>query len=396
MDNLLKKHTEWRNQCINLIASENAISPAVKEMYYSDLMHRYAEGLPYKRFYQGLKYYDKMEEKCTNAFLKHFKANFVDIRPISGAVANLAVFSALAEYGDNILSLGIDGGSHISHEKMGATGLLGYNIHNVNIVNGEIDLKNLKEKVKKLKPKFIILGGSVILFPQKVKEIREICKNMVIVYDAAHVLGLIFSGYFQDPLKEGADIITASTHKTFPGPQGGIIIGNISEELQKKIKRKIFPGILSNHHLHRIPALYETFKEQKKFGKQYIKQILKNSFILAKTLDDLGVKVLYKEKGYTNSHQVLIDVSIFGGGKECSQRLEDNNIIVNKNMIPGDTSVINPSGIRIGVQEMTRYGMKEKDFVKVGELIYKTLIKKRIKKEVVLLRNKFKKINYGT
>ncbi len=219
---LLNEHNNWRKNCINLIASENMMSPKAEKAYVSDLMHRYAEGMPHKRYYPGLKYVDEIEEHSMNSFKEHFNADFVDIRPISGTTANMAVFSALGEKGDIILTLGIEGGSHISHENVGAAGILGFNIEHIpfDTKNLNIDLEKAKEKISKLKPKFIVIGGSVILFPQPIRELKEVCKETgtKIIYDAAHVFGLIFSGYFQNPLKEGADIITSSTHKTFQGP----------------------------------------------------------------------------------------------------------------------------------------------------------------------------------
>ena len=386
-----------------MIASENVMSPLVKKAYFSDLMHRYAEGSPFKRYYQGLEYFDKIEDDTIREFKKHFKANFVDVRPISGTLANLAVFSALSKRGDKIITLGIEGGSHISHEKPGAAGILGLKVFHFDFDKRifNIDLKKARERILKLRPRFIVLGGSVILFPQPVKELKKICQRTgtKIVYDAAHVFGLISAGLFQDPLKEGADIITASTHKTFPGPQGGIILGNLEKGLQKEIRRKVFPGVLSNHHLHRIPALYLALLEMKKLGKGYGRQIIKNAKSLAQELYHFGFDVLGGENGFTQSHQVVVDVSKNGEGDFVAKRLEKSNIILNKNIIPGDkVEAKNPSGIRIGVQEMTRYGMKEKEMKKIASFIKRIILDKeslgKVKKEVVKFKRDFNKIRY--
>ncbi len=401
---LLKKHQDWRGNCINLIASENAMSPIAERAYLSDLMHRYAEGLPFKRYYQGLKYFDEIENKATEEFKKHFKVNFVDVRPISGTSANLATFSALTKRGDKILTLGIQGGSHVSHEIPGAAGILGLKVFHFDfdkkILN--IDLRKAKKKILKIKPKFIVIGGSVILFPQPVKELKRICQKTKtkIIYDAAHVFGLICAGFFQNPLKEGADIITSSTHKTFPGPQGGIILGNIDNDLQKKIQKKVFPGVLSNHHLHRIPALYLTLLEMKKFGKSYARQIIKNAKTLAKELYNFGFDVLGKEKGFTQSHQVIVNVRENGGGDFVAKRLERANIILNKNVLPGEekVDVIHPAGLRIGVQEMTRFGMKEREMKQTAKFIKEVVLDKKdqekIKRKVIKFRKSFKKLKY--
>ena len=400
---LLENHNNWRQNCVNLIASENVMSPFCEKYYVSDLMHRYAEGLPFGRYYQGLKYVDEIESLTQEKFKKHFGASFVDIRPISGTLANMAVFSALAERGDAILTLGIQGGSHVSHEKAGAAGILGLKSFHLGFDSETmmIDLEKSRKKIIEIKPKFIVIGGSVILFPQPIRELREICDQVgaKIVYDAAHVFGLITAGFFQNPLEEGADIITSSTHKTFPGPQGGIIIGNIDKELQRKIQDKVFPGVLSNHHLHRIPPLYFALKEMEEFGKDYVSQIMKNSEALAKQLDNFGFDVLGKERGFTMSHQVVVNVKKQGGGSAVAKKLEEANIILNKNIIPDDKSnPENPEGIRIGVQEMTRFGMKEKEMAVIAEFIKRIILDgediETIKEKVIELRKNFQEVKY--
>lgn len=399
---LVKKHNDWRGNCINLIASENTMSPICNKLYTSDLMHRYAEGLPFKRYYKGLKYVDEIESLTEEEFKKHFNINFADIRPTSGTLANYAVFSSLAKPGEKVMTLGLDGGSHISHEKGGAIGILKYDIEHVsyNPENLEIDVEKTGEKILNLQPKFIVLGGSVLLFPQPLKEIKEYCDQVgtKMVYDAAHVFGLITAGRFQNPFLEGADIITSSTHKTFPGPQGGIILANLEDEkLKTKIQNRVFPGFVSNHHLHRVPCLYVALKEMQAFGEEYTDQIIKNAKALAKKFDELGFEVIGKSKGYTESHQVLLRVSAQGGGKVVADMLEDQNIILNKNIIPHDNTddPDNPNGIRIGVQEMTRYGMKEKDMEKIAEFIADiTMNGKNVKEKVIEFRNNFKEVNY--
>ena len=209
------------------------MSPACEKLYVSDLMHRYAEGAPHKRFYQGLEYIDQIEDSVQEEFKKHFGAGFCDARPISGTLANYAAFAAISSRGDKILSLGVEHGSHVSHEKAGAAGTLGLEVGWLEYNDDcTMNAERSCAKILEYRPRFIVIGGSVILFPQPIKELREACDKVgaKIVYDAAHVLGLIAAGMFQDPLREGADLITTSTHKTFPGPQGGVILGNVGEE----------------------------------------------------------------------------------------------------------------------------------------------------------------------
>ncbi len=394
---LVREHDNWRKQCVNLIASENAMSPACERLYISDLMHRYAEGVPQKRYYQGLKYIDEIEILAQEEFKKQFGANFCDARPISGTLANYAAFAAISSRGDKILSLGVEHGSHVSHEKAGAAGTLGLEVEWLEYnddctMNAQLSCA----KILAAKPKFIVIGGSVILFPQPVKELRQACDQVgaKIIYDAAHVLGLIAAGVFQDPLKEGADLITTSTHKTFPGPQGGMILGNVDEDTQKKIQTAVFPQFSSNHHLHRLPALYGALREMQEFGKDYAAQIVKNAQTLAGELCDLGFNVLAKERGFTQSHQVLVNCGQPGSGGEAANLLERANIILNKNIIPGDgTNPRNPRGIRIGTQEMTRFGMEEGEMKEIAKFIKQVVLDKEspeaVGKQVAAFRADF-------
>lgn len=402
INSLLQRHNEWRSSCINLIASENVMSPACKKLYVSDLMHRYAEGTPRKRYYRGLEYIDQIEELVQGEFKKHFGAGFCDARPISGTLANYAAFAAISSRGDKILSLGVEHGSHVSHEKAGAAGTLGLEVGWLEY-NDDCTMNAEKScaKILEHRPRFIVIGGSVILFPQPIKELREACDKVgaKIVYDAAHVLGLIAAGMFQDPLREGADIITTSTHKTFPGPQGGMILGNVGEETQKKIQTAVFPQFSSNHHLHRMPALYGALREMQTFGKDYAGQIVKNAQALARELDSLGFNVLAKERGFTRSHQVLVNCGQPGSGGVAAAALERANIILNKNIIPGDgIDPRNPRGIRIGVQEMTRYGMKEDEMKQIAEFIKRVVLDKEnpetVGKEVAAFRAGFQGVKY--
>jgi len=378
------------------------MSPACEKLYVSDLMHRYAEGAPHKRFYQGLEYIDQIEDSVQEEFKKHFGAGFCDARPISGTLANYAAFAAISSRGDKILSLGVEHGSHVSHEKAGAAGTLGLEVGWLEY-NDDCTMNAEKScaKILEYKPRFIVIGGSVILFPQPIKELREACDKVgaKIVYDAAHVLGLIAAGMFQDPLREGADLITTSTHKTFPGPQGGVILGNVGEETQKKIQTAVFPQFSSNHHLHRMPALYGALREMQTFGKDYAGQIVKNAQALARELDSLGFNVLAKERGFTRSHQVLVNCGQPGSGGVAAAALERANIILNKNIIPGDgIDPRNPRGIRIGVQEMTRYGMKEDEMKQIAEFIKRVVLDKEnpetVGKEVAAFRAGFQEIKY--
>ncbi len=400
---IVRQHNVWRRfETINLIASENVMSPLAEYVYLNDMMGRYAEGPTGAKLYQGTKYMDILERICEELLSKLFNSKFVDIRPVSGTVANIAALYAVTEAGDLVASLPISAGAHISHRKVGAVGVL--RLKTVDLPwNSEIfniDVDKAVKIIEEYKPKVVILGGSVYLFPHPIKEISDAAHsvNAVVIHDSAHVLGLIAGRVFPNPLEHGCDIMTASTHKTFPGPQGGVIFTN-NEELSKKIENAVFPGVTSNYHQHRYPSLAITTIEMMIFGEQYAKQIVKNAKRLAEALYERGFKVLGENLGFTQSHQVLIDVRDLGGGEKCAKLLEEANIIVNKNMLPGDKNPQNPSGIRIGVQEVTRWGFKEEDMEVIAEFMTDILIRgkdpKTIRHKVVEFRKRFREVKYG-
>lgn len=401
--NLAKKHQEFFRNDIPLIASENIMSPLAKEMLLTDLGSRYAEGLPHHRYYQGNFYVDEIEDKIIELSNRLFRSKQTDPRPISGTNANMAVIYGFLNPGDIIAAPDLSGGGHISAAKFGAVGFRGLDIKTypydpdaMTVLPDEASKMIIKEK-----PKVCLFGQSVFLFPTPLKEMNDAFQEVGcrVWYDGAHVLGLLAGGRFQDPLREGADVITASTHKTFPGPQHGIILGSTSDENWKAVQRGVFPGTLSNHHLNSMAALGMTLVEELEFGKSYADQIIKNSKTLAEELASLGMNVLGESRGYTESHTLVADVTNFGGGKKVSETLESVGIILNKNLLPVDhnKNSQNPSGIRIGTQEITRIGFKESDCKELASLIIDSLKASdydHIKERVRDLKGRFNEIHY--
>lgn len=395
----------WRgSECLNMIASENVMSPLAHSVYNSDFMHRYAEGLPFKRYYQGTRFIDELESGAIELAREVFRAKQADLRVISGGSANMAAFAALASHGDLLFSPGVVGGSHISHEPFGVAGVLGLKVEHAVFDQNEynLDTDASVRKILETKPKLVTLGGSVILFPHPVKEFRQACDEIGarLLYDGAHVLGLIAGGMFQDPLKEGAEIFTSSTHKTFPGPQGGIILGNTDEKTWKQVQFRVFPGLISNHHLHRIPAMAMAMLETREFGKAYAEQTVRNAKALGAAMDEMGFEMIAAHKGYTETHQIIADVRKNGGGRHAASALERANIIVNKNILAWDdvNNPDDPSGLRIGTQELTRIGMKEREMKHIAELMKKVVIDgkdpEHVKKEALELRKGFQHVHY--
>ncbi|MEM3341359.1 MAG: serine hydroxymethyltransferase [Thermoplasmata archaeon] len=408
--NLLKEHNKWFEECLPMIASENIVSPYVKEALISDFGDRYAEGLPGERYYQGCPYIDKVELKAQELGRKLFNAPYVDVRPISGTVANLAVLFSLVKPGDKISAPNVSDGAHISSAKFGAVGVRGlepvtypWDRKNMNIdVDGTIRL------IKQEKPKLCLFGQSVFLFPTPLKDIMDAVKevNANVWYDAAHVLGLIAGGQFQDPLREGVDVISGSTHKTFYGPQRGIIIadpkerGMPKEKMLKKLTYGVFPGVLSNHHLHTMAGLGIAMAEFMEFGREYAAQVVKNAQALGQALYDNGFDVLCPHLGFTKSHTLALDVKKLGGATKIVEDLEKANVITNKNLLPWDSvdDALNPSGIRLGVQELTRVGMKESEMKEVADIFKNLAIDKKpieeVKQRVKELKRNFTKVKY--
>ncbi len=402
---MAKKHGELFRNSIPMIASENLISPLAREMMVTDLHNRYAEGLPGERYYQGNEFVDLIELKVQELAKKLFRSEYADVRPISGTNANMAVLFALTKPGDRITVPGVSAGAHISSAKFGAVGLRGLEPIEYPFDEEEmnLDIDGTIHTIREVRPKLALFGQSVYLFPTPLKEFRDAFEEVGahVWYDAAHVAGLIAGGKFQDPLREGAEMMTMSTHKTLPGPQHGMIIANPRDEKTKrKLTYGVFPGVLSNHHLNAMAALGVALAEHIEFGSQYAEQIIRNSKALGQALYERGFDVLAEKKGFTESHTLVVDVREHGGGKFASEALEKAHIIVNKNLLPWDdvSTALDPSGLRLGSQELTRIGMKEGDMKDVAEFMKRIVIDKedpkKVGEDVAAFKEDFQTIHY--
>lgn len=402
IENIVRLNEDWRSRCINLIASENVTSRRVRKAMASDFMHRYAEGHPGERYYRGVHYIDEIEEKLRENAEALFGCRHADVRPVSGTNANEAVFNLYIRPGSPIFVNSTPGGGHISHHRYGSAGKYTENIIDFPLTEDgyHIDVVKTQDLIRAVRPKLLIFGKSLFLFPEPLGNLRGICKEykIPVIYDAAHILGLIAGKQFQSPLSEGADIVTASTHKTFFGTQRGIILSNCGEDEWGRIDKGAFPGSSSNHHLDTLVGLAIAVNEFLGFGEAYAKQVISNAKTLAEALDRHGFDVQAKEFGYTESHQVAVDVGKYGGGKRVSGTLENNNIILNMNLLPNESlgNVSNPYGVRIGVQEMTRFGMGCEEMEQIADLIKDCVIDgKDVKQEVEKMRGGFQEVKYS-
>lgn len=405
---LLQKHHEWFKSVIPLIASENVTSPAVREAMICDFHHRYAEGWPGERVYAGCVYIDQVEILAMDLARELFKAEHANVQPVSGVTANLAAYTALTDPGDTMMCLSIASGGHISMGKKKFGGTAG-SVHGLEVEylpfdekRMNIDVEAAAKRIAEVKPKLVTFGGSVFLFPHPVKELSVVAKEngARVMYDTAHVSGLIAGGQFQDPLQEGAEIMTCSTHKTLPGPQHGMIL--CTKELADQINKAVFPGVVSNHHLHSVAALAVALAEMMEFGKEYTTQIVKNAKALSRALYDKGLAVLCPDQDFTSSHTLVVDVIKYGDGGTLEQKLERANIVLNRNLLPWDPRqgrhYKDPGGIRLGTSEVTRLGMKEGEMKEIAEFIKRLIIdgedEKSIADSVSKFRRDYQRVHY--
>lgn len=402
IEELVNQQNDWRGKCINLIASENVTSARVRGIMGSDFCHRYAEGHPGERYYQGTEIIDEIESLLKQQVKTIFHCKHADVRPISGTIANDAVFSRYIRPGDVVMVNSTPAGGHISHHRAGSVGKYTRNIVNFPLTQDgyHIDVEKTLDLMKALEPKVMIMGKSLFLFPEPVKEIAPLCrkKGIALIYDAAHVLGLVAGHQFQDPLGEGAPLVTASTHKTFFGSQRGVILSNVDDDEWRRIDKGAFPGSSSNHHLETLVALSIAAYEMMEFGVEYARQVVANAKCFAEKLFERGFKVQAEKFGFTQSHQVAIDVAEFGGGDAVARELKDNKIVVNMNLLPFEAldKVTNPSGIRLGVQEMTRVGMKEPEMERIADFFRKSLMEKKfVGDEVMEFRAGFQEVRFS-
>ena len=390
---------------LGMIASENIISPMVASVVNSDLHGRYAEGLPGKRYYQGCDDFDTIESVGIRLAKEVFDAPFANIQSTSGTVSNIGALKALAPSGGKITAVSTADGGHISHARMGAVGLrnLDLTTYPWNEDRMEPDIDASCAMIREVEPDCVLFGQSVFLFPTPMKEMADAAKECGanVMYDGAHVLGLIAGGVFQDPLREGADVMTGSSHKTFPGPQGGFVLSSSSDPVyQRKLNNAMFPGVCSSYHLHHVAGKVVALAEFKEYGKAYARDVVDNAKMLAQSLFSEGFDVLAESRGFTASHQVVTRHGELdsGAGAVAAQTLEQAGIITNMNMLPGDTKALKPSGLRLGVQELTRVGMGQHEMEDIAVLYRRLLIDGEepsvVKKSVEDLKSEFQIVRY--
>jgi glycine hydroxymethyltransferase len=335
----------------------------------------------------GTRFMDEIEEFGEELARDVFGAETADLRPLSGHVADMIFVACFSKPSDALMCVSPDDGGYPGLWDNGLAGLLGLKAVPLPFLKESmnIDVGKAEETIKRFKPKILIFGASLITFPHPVKELASVAREngALVGFDGSHVLGLIAGKHFQDPLREGAHALFGSTHKSFFGPQGGIILAD--KEHGEVIKAKIYPRFVDNAHWNRIAALTLALAEMKEFGKEYAEQVIRNAKALAKNLHSYGLPVKCPHLGFTESHQLILDFGGYERGREIAQKLQQANIIVD-------------CVIRIGTCEITRRGMKEGEMAKIAELIKRTVLDgenpEKIKGEVTRLCSEFQDIQY--
>lgn len=378
----VKRNEEWRGKrCINLLAPEAPTSPTVRALLSSEIGTRAAEGHigRVNRWFAGTQHIDEVEALCVELLKTAFRCRYADHRLMGSMLGNMTVYHALTQPGDTVMTASQPFGGHSSNRPDGPAGTRGLNIVDVpyNPETLEVDLPAFARLARQARPKLVVMGMSMTLFPLPVREMSDVIAEWggKFIFDGAHQAGLIAGGQFQDPLSEGAVILTGSAGKTFSGPQSGMIMWN-DPALTEPLTEAIFPVLVATHQVNRVAALAVAAAEMIEYGSRYMAQIVKNSQALGRALDERGIPMLGAERGYSQTHQVIANVRQFGGGLEVAHRLAEANIITNKNLIPGDgpEDWDRPSGLRIGTIEITRLGLREADMATLADFIARVLI----------------------
>ena len=400
VERIVRENDEWRTRkCINLNAAESVLSPRANLLLQSDLERRAAPGELGARHHKGARYVDQLDAIVTEQAKKVFRVSFAEHRPVTTSVANALALRSLTNVGDTIMALEAPRG-HPSWRQQGYAGFRGLNILDIPFDYAEwnIDLVKLRQLTEKLttRPKVFVVGTSVFLFPHPLKEIVEIASEVgaKVWYDAAHVLGLIAGGRFQDPIAEGAYMMTGTTSKTLSGPMGGVILHN-DPALDKDIRSNL-PGFISTLGHQRTAALAATLAEMSVFGADFAAQIISNAKVLARALDEEGFDVVGRKNGYTESHTILFDVSKQGGGDRVSGLFEKGNIVSSAYKVWSPDEAW--AGVRIGVTEVTRLGMKEAEMKQIARFMRQLAREQEdpenVAKEVADFRGQFTKVRF--
>ena len=389
-------------QSIVLYAGTNVINPKAARMLSSSIGSRSSLGYPGAKYNKGMEHADQLEIMLMSLMRKLFKARYVEYRVPSGSVANLYAYMATTSPGDKIMAFSDQAAGHVTHHAEGAAGLYGLEVNDVPFDYSKMDINPdvLMEKAKEVRPKLIIVAGSMCLFPYSVRAVRKAADEVGawVLYDAAHMGGMIAGGEFQQPLQEGADLMTGSTYKSFGAPPSGMVLTN-SAELGERLDKIAFPGLTANFDLSRTSAMIIAVMDLLAHGKEYARMCIDNAKALAESLHDGGCEVFkVGGKGFTNSQHVAVPAAKYGGGDAAANLLEKANLLTSGIELPLPPVKGDFNAMRLGTQEITRWGMRPDDMKTVADLFCRTLVKKenpeKLKTEVIEFRKSFQELHF--
>lgn len=386
--------------CFNLNPATNVMNPKAEAVLAAGLGSRPSLGYPGDKYEMGLEAIEEIEVIAAELSAEVFKAHYAEIRVPSGALANLYGFMALCQAGDTIIAPPATIGGHVTHHQAGCAGLYGLKTVPAPVLADgyTVDIDALKTLALETRPKLITIGGSLNLFEHPVAEIRRIADQVdaKVLFDAAHQCGIIAGGAWKNPLEEGAHLMTMSTYKSLAGPAGGLIVTN-DEDLARRLDEIAFPGMTANFDAAKSAALALTMLDWKEYGRNYAKDMIDCSLLLAQSLDQAGVPIFAKSKGFTRSHQFAIEAASFGGGQTASKHLRKAGFLACGIGLPIAEVDGDLNGLRIGTPELVRWGMTKEDMPKLAELIATALKSdqpENLATEVATYRQQFQKIGY--
>ncbi|MCS6780788.1 MAG: aminotransferase class I/II-fold pyridoxal phosphate-dependent enzyme [Geminicoccaceae bacterium] len=399
----LARHERFHDrEVLNLYAGTNLPNPRAAALLARSVGSRPSLGWPGEKYETGLVYAQEIEIMAQSLVCEIFRCAFCEFRVASGSIANLYAFMATCRPGDRIMAFPEKAAGHVTHHREGAAGLYGLEVHEVPIEDAAftVDLDRLREEARRVRPKLIVVAGSLNLVPHPVRAVRAIAEEVgaFLLYDAAHMSGLLAGGCFQDPLGEGAHLVTMSTYKSLGGPPGGLVLTN-DPLLAARLDRIAYPGLTANFDLARTAALVVALLDTKEHGAAYARAMIENARALGGALAREGVPVVAPAEAFpTRSHHLAIDARPFGGGTRASRAIEPANLLVSGIGLPLPPVAGDFNGIRLGTQEVTRLGMGPAEMEAAARLLADALLSRRsleaVRGDVLALRRPFQTLRF--
>lgn len=394
-------HRIYREECVNLNPAGNVMNPKAEFALAAGLGSRPSLGYPGDKYEMGLEAVEKIEVITAHLAAETFGAKFAEVRVPSGAIANLYVFMATCQPGDHIIAPPASIGGHVTHHRSGCAGLYGLVTHAapVDPLAYTVDVEALRKQAHRLRPKLITIGGSLNLFAHPVREMRAIADEVgaYLLFDAAHLCGMIAGRAWQQPLDEGAHAITMSTYKSLGGPPSGLIVTN-DAELARSLDTIAYPGLTANFDVAKSASLALSLLDWQAYGKAYAEAMAKTAHALAEALEERGIPVFANERGSTASHQFAVEAAPFGGGHKASKLLRNANILTSGIGLPIDEVAGDMNGIRLGTPEIVRWGMSSTDMPELASYIAEVLTGIRrpelVAADVTSFRQRFSKLHF--